>query len=274
MTEVLDAFDIPKDERNQVLFHALQLQGSGTSTTSRKERTTIDPPSLILPPYFTALDPNSNDDLDAYACEYLQHERLISPTEYPFLIGRKSPHPESKKWYARLIIPIYKDNDLIFYFGRDLSGTRVKKYMSPDVPRDNVLYGFNHMFEDIPEPLYVAEGWFDVYRLGGVAVFGNRMTAGQIAWLNRTPRQKVVIPDRFGDGHLLAEQAIELGWGVSTPDIGECKDVNEAMVKYGEVFTRLSIKKHTYTDFEALVRTQTYCKNEPRTGKTTHQPPH
>jgi DNA primase len=158
---------------------------------------------------------------------------------------------------------------LIFYFGRDLTGTRVKKYMSPDVPKQNILYGFDHMFEDTSEPLYVAEGWFDVFRLKGVAVLGNRMTPGQITWLNKSHRPKVVIPDRFGDGHLLAEQAIELGWSVSTPDIGECKDINEAMCKYGEFFTRLTIKKHTYEGFEALVRTQTYCEHEPRKSKKT-----
>lgn len=257
MTTVLDAFDVPVTERNKVLFAAL----SDTSNTQQQQkRVNIQPAVLSLPPYITPLDGINGDVVDQYACEYLLNERGIQWDKSPFYIGRKHSDPQSAKWFARLILPVYKDNQLIFYTGRDLTGTRPKKYMSPDVPRDNVMYGFNEIARDTTEPLYVVEGWFDAYHINGVAVFGNKMTTNQMTWLNRCHRPKVIIPDRQGDGYLLAEQALTHGWSVSTPDIGECKDVNDAIMKYGLVYTLMTIKKNTFSGFEGQVHVNTYCK--------------
>ena len=160
------------------------------------------------------------------------------------------------------MIPFYKDGKLIFYQGRDLSGTRTKKYLSPDIPRENVFYGYDNVFKDTEEPLYIVEGWFDAWHLEGVAVLGNKMTPHQIHWINQSRRPKVVIPDRLGDGYLLAEQALELGWSVSTPDIGDCKDPNEAIKMYGKLYTLMTIRTHTYEGFEAALRIKFYCDDK------------
>ena len=256
MTTVLDAFNVPVPERNKVLFAAL----SESPTTTPTKRVNINPTVIELPPYMTALNGVSGDDVDMYACEYLQEERGIQWDAAPFFIGRQHSDPQSAKWFARLILPVYKDGQLIFYTGRDLTGTRVKKYMSPSVPRDNIMYGFDQIQKDTTDPLYVVEGWFDAYHINGVAVFGNKMTTNQLTWLNRCHRPKVIIPDRMGDGYLLAEQALAHGWSVSTPDIGECKDVNDSIMKYGLVYTLMTIKKNTFSGFEGQVHVGTYCK--------------
>lgn len=256
MNVVLDAFNVPTPERNRILFNAVD---TSPKDGHHSTYTNISPSIITLPPYMTPLDGEHGDDVDMYACEYLKDDRGIDWQSSKFFIGRKHPDPQSKKWFARLILPVYKDHELIFYTGRDLTGTRLKKYMSPDVPRDNVMYGFDQISQDTDDPLYVVEGWFDAFHINGVAVFGNKMTANQITWLTRCNRPKVIIPDRFGDGHLLAYQALDQGWEVSTPDIGNCKDVNDAVVKYGLVYTLMSIKKHTYSGFEGKIHVSTYC---------------
>jgi hypothetical protein len=256
MTTVLDAFNVPSTERNRVLFNAVDDESPHQS----KQRHNIDPAIIQLPPYMTPLNGDTGDDVDMYACEYLQHERGIHWKDSKFFIGRRHADPQSKKWFARLILPVYKDGNLIFYTGRDLTGTRPKKYMSPDTSRDSVLYGFDQITRDATDPIYVVEGWFDAFHINGVAVFGNKMTTNQLAWLTRCSRPKVIIPDRFGDGHLLAYQALDQGWSVSTPDIGDCKDVNDAIVKYGAIYTTMSIKNHTYTGFEGRIHVDTYCR--------------
>jgi hypothetical protein len=257
MTTVLDAFDIPTSERNKVLYRALT---ESAGETHPAKRSNINPTPIALPSYFTPLDGDSGDDVDMYACEYLLNDRKIDWHDTKFFIGRKHADPHSKKWFARLILPVYKDNQLIFYTGRDLTETRPKKYLNPDISRENVLYGFDKLFVDTEDPLYVVEGWFDAYHANGVAVFGNKMTVNQIAWLNRSHRPKVIIPDKFGDGYLLGEQALEHGWSISTPDTGDCKDVNDSVNKYGTVYTMMTIKKNTYSGFEGQVRLQSYCK--------------
>ena len=218
------------------------------------------------------------DEFDQCAIDYLRDERAIDWKLHPFFLGRKTNHPGSKRWYARLILPIYKDGKLVFFQGRDLTGTRQKKYLSPDIPRENVLYGYDHISKATDEPLYIVEGWFDAWHLEGVAVLGSRMTPHQVHWINQSRRPKVVIPDRFGDGHMLADQALELGWSVSTPDVGDCKDPNEAIVKYGKLYTLMTIRTHTYEGFEAALRIKFYCeeknKNDSRRSPNVRKGPH
>jgi DNA primase len=180
--------------------------------------------------------------------------------DYPFYLCKKSTNPVISRWYGRLIIPLFKQGKLIFYQGRDLSGQRQAKYLSVENARDNVLYGYDNIYQKTDTPLYIVEGFFDAYVLNGVAVLGSKMTQNQIRWINQTHREKVIIPDRYGDGVLLAEQALELGWNVSTPDWGACKDVNDAVMKYGLLYTLHSIKENTCSGFKAHAQISIYCK--------------
>jgi hypothetical protein len=260
-----------------VLYSAL-IERSANGHITRESRSRIaalrEPTELVLPAFF---DPvvDHGDDLNEYAKEYLS-TRCVDWMSQPFYVGRLTKHPDSERWVGRLIIPVYKDKRLVFYQGRDLSGVRIRKYLSPNVEKTNVLAGYENIFQRTDEPLYITEGWFDSYHLNGVAVFGNIITPEQIAWINQSHRPKVVIPDKFGDGQLMAAQAIELGWSVSYPDTGSCKDVNDAVVKYGAIYTLSTIREQICSGFEAEARMGIYCKNEPtrsekvrkRTSKT------
>jgi hypothetical protein len=45
----------------------------------------------------------------------------------------------------------------------------------------------------------------------------------------------------------LVERALELGWAVSMPDWEDCKDVNDAVIKYGRLATLLTIMQSRET---------------------------
>ena len=52
----------------------------------------------------------------------------------------------------------------------------------------------------------------------------------------------IIVPDTDRAGRKLVERAVELGWTVSFPVWQEtCKDINEAVVKYGKLFVLKSI---------------------------------
>jgi hypothetical protein len=263
MVTALEAFGLKKEDWQPALFIAARNSEYGLNLSSPKVIQNYEPATIELPPYITPLVENG-DELDQYAIEYLRDDRAIDWKQTPFYIGRTSSHPGSKRWYGRLVIPMYKDGNLIFYQGRDLTGLRQKKYLSPEISRENVLYGYERLLVDNDEPLYIVEGWFDAWHLDGVAVLGNKMTPHQIHWINQSRRPKVVIPDRYGDGYLLAEQALELGWSVSTPDVGDCKDPNEAIMKYGKMYTLMTIRTHTHEGFEAALRVKFYCEEKPK----------
>lgn len=260
MLEVLTSFGISSEDIDKVIFSAFQAAQSGDTAPERTKAMSIEPPVVPLPTHFERLE-DKEDDVHQYAIEYLTNERLVDWKYQPFYVGVMTTHPDAERWFCRLVIPIYKDGKLIFYQGRDLTGKRPRKYLNLSVERENVLYGYEKLFTSTDQPLYIVEGWFDAYHLDGVAVLTNRFTDGHIKWLTKSPRQKVIVPDQFGNGHILAEKALNLGWSISTPDIGDCKDVNDAVAKYGKLYTLNTIREQTASGVEGLVKVKVYCKN-------------
>jgi hypothetical protein len=253
MLEVFAAFGIPDSDWNAVIFQNLG-RTQGIHDTNQKQYVSIEPDAIELPDHFTPLG-DAIDDVADYAKEYLA-ERGIDWQTYRFYVSNE------QKWYGRLIIPIFKDSKVIYYQGRDLTGLRNQKYLSPSINREKVIYGYENLHTNVDEPLYVVEGFFDAFLLNGVALFGNKISDAQIKWLNQSRRPKVIIPDKFGDGHLLAKQAIELEWSVATPDAAECKDISDVVKKYGMLYTLKTIHDNTHEGFSASANVAMYCKKE------------
>lgn len=271
MVTVLEAFGIPEVDWQPVLFGALAKHLEGPGAVKATELVNLEPDEIHFPPFFYKLTDDPEDDFAQYAIEYLTG-RGVDWKSHPFGLVAKANHPDNERWYGRLIIPTYKGDKLIFWQGRDLTDMHVKKYLSPNVAKDNVISGYHQLERYTDEPLYITEGWFDAYHVDGVAVFGNKMTPNQIKIINRSHRPKVVIPDRFGDGQLLALQALDLGWSVSTPDIGSCKDIDAAVAKYGKLYTRMSILQNTSVDrFEAEAKLGVYCEQGSSGSKSSHK---
>lgn len=268
MRKVLEAFHVPDDEWQQVLFDNLAVQQAGKKGEIIKKIEDIEPKEIEMPDNFYPLaEAKKGDKWAEVAKWYLEDERGIDPESYPFFLVTPSDNEFKKKWNGRLIIPMYKDGKLIFYQGRDLTNKKMKKYESPSTPKDKVLYGFDRLFEQTDAPLYIVEGWFDAFAIDGVAIIGNELSNAQIQWLNRSRRKKVYIPDRTGDGQRSAEKALEQGWYVSTPDIGQsCKDMSDAVHKYGKMYVMKSLADHTASGFVANTNLGIYC--EQKRGKS------
>ena len=269
MIKVLDAFNVPDDEWKQVLLTSMARNNQGVQKNRQKSiHIDIEPKEIELPDHFYPL--GEDDKWSLIARDYLEFERGVNPDDYQFYLSTGQGDKQAAKWKGRLIIPIYKDEKLIYYQGRALVKMQ-KKYLSPSSPKDKVLYGFDKLFEDTEMPLYVVEGWFDAYAVDGVAVFGNQLSDEQIKWLNRSRRPKVVIPDRLGDGHLLANQAIDLDWSVSFPDIGNCKDTSAAVKRFGKLYVMKSIVDNTMSGFMAQTAIGVHCKGGQNKGKTKNK---
>lgn len=253
MEKVLVDFGVPEDEINRIRFSTL---GSKDAKRRSEQIKTINPQPIDIPEHFYQLSQAPNTDKWAEIAKwYLEESRGIVWNEYPFYLS------SDKEWIGRLIIPVYKDNNLIFYQGRDLTGKHKRKYNSVKVQKDKVLYGYDKLFANFDAPLYVCEGFFDAYPIDGVAIFGNELSKPQIEWLNRTRRPKVYIPDKHKSGALNAHKALELGWKVSLPDIGSCKDINDAYVKYGKLYVLSTLRDNTVDGFTAKARIKLYCGN-------------
>jgi DNA primase len=56
------------------------------------------------------------------------------------------------------------------------------------------------------------------------------------------------VPDQDAAGMRLTDRAVELGWAVSMPEWPNCKDVNDAVQKYGQLATVLMIMQARETN--------------------------
>jgi hypothetical protein len=261
MTEILTSFNVPKDEVDKLKLEAFKPRDLIINTPTQSIIQQIEPMVVPLPSHFYPLSEASpNDVWGQIALDYLEYDRGIDPKSHPFYLAHKTGDPKLDRWFGRVIIPIYKDDNLIFYIGRDLTGKKQKKYLSPSYSKEKIIYGFHELYRETEEPLYIVEGWFDAFVINGVAILGNEISEAQTTWLNKSYRKKVYIPDRFGDGWVAAEHALKKGWSVSTPEIGNCKDINEAVLKYGKLYVMKSIAENIAEGFTAQARLGVYCK--------------
>lgn len=263
MIRVLDDFGIPTSEWQAViLFSPAYMNGGKKSEKPKNILDDIEPKILSLPEMFYFLrDAEPTDKLAQDAIKYLTKERGVDPKDYPYMLSKRADNPRLHKWLGRIIMPIYKNNKLIYYVGRTLYNAPLK-YETPASPKEKVLFGFDKLFERNKAPLLIVEGWFDAYAIGGVATLGNIITPFQAEWLNRSKRDKIYIPDKFGNGKDAALQALGYGWQISTPDIGNnCKDMDDAVKQYGKMYVMKSIMDNTAIDFEAQIQLENYCES-------------
>ena len=82
------------------------------------------------------------------------------------------------KYAMRLIVPIYFENNLVGFQGRDVTGKARIKYKTSQNHINNYLYGYDDFEGDTA---IVVEGVFDQWRLGDTSLcsFGTKLTARQ-----------------------------------------------------------------------------------------------
>lgn len=87
----------------------------------------------------------------------------------------------------------------------------------------------------------VVEGVFDALSINGLAVLHAEINDAQVRLIRSLGREVIVVPDQDEAGMKLVDRAVELGWSVSMPDWPDCKDVNDAVIKYGRLSTLITI---------------------------------
>jgi DNA primase len=261
MVILLSAFGVPEEKYKTIAFFDIK---NGVKTTKTSLPTAYDPPTIELPKHFYKLSDADPDDKWTIIAENYLEERGVNPTEYPYMLSTGEGE-YGKKWKARIIMPFYKDGNLIYYTGRALVPS-IKRYETPACTKTNVLYGYDKLFIDRNLPLFVVEGFFDAFLVNGIALLGNELTTGHKHWLNLSQRKKVYIPDKSGDGWEIALQCIKEGWSIATPDIGNnVKDINDAVLKYGKLYVTTTLMQNISDGKTAELKLQHYCTDY---GKT------
>ena len=168
------------------------------------------------------------------AIEYV-HRRNIDINRYNFYWTPE----EAYNLHRRIVIPYYYRGETVGYTSRAIADGIKPKYWSSH-PADFV---FNL---DMQKPdskfVVVCEGPFDAMSIDGVSVSGAEISDTQVDQIDRLQREVIVVPDTDRAGRKLIDRAIEAGSTVSFPVWQEtCKDINDAVVKYGKLFVLKSI---------------------------------
>jgi hypothetical protein len=141
--------------------------------------------------------------------------------------------------HQRVIIPMIWEGKTIGYTSRAFTDGVKPKYYSNYEP--NFVFNTNNQQRD-SKFVIVCEGPFDAMSVDGVAVLGNEVSEQQADIIDALGKEVIVVADRDPAGARLLQHAIEYGWSASFPVWQEtCKDINEAVVKYGKLFVLKAI---------------------------------
>jgi hypothetical protein len=168
------------------------------------------------------------------AIEYV-NRRNIDINKYNFYWTPE----EAYNLHRRIIVPFYYQGETIGYTSRAIVDGIKPKYWSSH-PADTVFNIDNQKPDS--KFVIVCEGPFDAMSIDGVAVSGAEISEQQAEVIDRLQREVIYVPDSDRAGRKTVERAIELGWTVSFPVwLETCKDINDAVIKYGKLFVLKAI---------------------------------
>ena len=151
----------------------------------------------------------------------------------------------STKWNLdhRIIIPFYYRDKIVGwtarYAGTPPSG--IPRYYNSDL-QPGYLFNCDAINKTGRKYVILVEGPFDAIAIDGVAALGSKLSKQQLAWLNSSDREIILLPDRQRNNQGLIDVALEQGWAVSFPEWDDdIKDAADASRRYGKLFTLRTI---------------------------------
>ena len=168
-------------------------------------------------------------------------KRGLSINDYPFLISTYEDKVSKADYRNRIIIPFIFQDTMIGYSARSiLSWDKARFIMRQTVP---FVFGMDFVKYE-HEWVILQEGIFDALSVKGLAVCHNEVSEEQENLINDLQKRIIVVPDLDKSGLILKQNsliqtALDNDWNVAFPQ-WECKDLNEAYIKYGE----LAVIKH------------------------------
>jgi hypothetical protein len=171
--------------------------------------------------------------------------RHIDCKKYDFYWTPEVEH----KLNHRVIVPFIYKNELVGYTARSLVDGIKPKYHSNHPP--HFVFNLNNQRYD-SKFVIVCEGPFDAMSIDGVSTQTNDISEQQAELIEALGKRVIVVPDfdkhinkqgrEVWPGEVTINRAIEYGWSVSFPVWREtCKDINEAIMKYGKLFVLKAI---------------------------------
>lgn len=201
---------------------------------------------------------DDNPTIQTSIRDYLK-SRHIDPHSYPFYY---SLHP---KFLNRVIIPFYKNKNLIYWQARSIIGEE-PRYRNCEVPKTNIMFNIDQLTSWSAQlPLFVCEGVFDALPIEAIGTLGSALNDEKIELLNRTKRRLIFIIDKDVNGRHMGEIALKNGWDIT---FSPGKDVNDSIMKYGMIWTVYELMRNIpKSNLDANLQLKLNCSYDPRKDK-------
>lgn len=145
-----------------------------------------------------------------------------------------------ERFKNRIIIPFYKNGNLIYWQARSINRIEKKRYDNAPNSREGILYNVDALSTFSKTPLFVSEGVFDAMMFDGVALLGSDLNVSKTKLLKQTTRRLVFVIDKDKNGKHLAEEVLRNGWEITFVPDGAA-DLNESVCRFGVTWTALKI---------------------------------
>lgn len=211
---------------NSLWFHNKGEKVEEVTTLESLSKINLDTPEISLPGKCLLL--SKSDSLARPYIDYLESRHV----DWQKL---RCMYSLGEKFENRVIIPVYRNNRLIYWQARTILKTVKPRYKMAYVSREAVMWGYNNFFNE-NKYLFITEGIFNAAHVDGVALLSSEISPAQKEILSKVKRDKVIIVDRDENGILLAKQGLSLGWKIALLPDG-ANDVNMAVQKFGAVYT-------------------------------------
>ena len=178
-------------------------------------------------------------------------DKFIKVLEYfsmrdPKLIMRYDfYYSENMAFSKSFIIPFHYNGKIVGYASRRIQGVGPKYLVTK--PK-NFLFNADILQHD-RKVVIVVEGILDAVNIDGISPLGSTLSEDQVAWLNNSDKEIILVPDLDSAGKTLIDVALKNKWSVSIPQTSgpnkmwdtDIKDVSDAVARYGIMYTMHSI---------------------------------
>ena len=162
---------------------------------------------------------------------------------------------------SRIILPFRYKGNVVGYIARWTKDERNKETPKYLVSKpQNFVFNLDNQADK--QYIILTEGPLDAIVTGGIALNGTSLSEEQAKIINSLNKKIIVLPDFDEAGMALENIAVEQGWAVAFPDWAEdCKDANEALLKYGRLFTVENVLDNVVTSStKKQLLARKYCR--------------
>ena len=228
LRQLMDWLGTPESDIKRLVLTAIQLKETAIEQNLIPEEVEFNFEKKDFP---EQSNPLASDN--KLILEYL-HKRGLDENDYPYYW---TPRTETK-FDRRVIIPFFWQGEIVGYTARLAIRGNPKYFTSTPA---GYVFNMDRQTED-RKFVIVTEGPFDAIAIDGVAILGSDIGDAQVDLIESLNKQVIMMPDNDSAGNKLITQALKYNWDVSFPTwYDTCKDINEAVLNYGKIFTLKNI---------------------------------